>query len=130
MSNAADIAIYSEVGWHILTGQHAPNLDAMRGVRARTGALPCVTIGDRGSVWLIDDAIRHVPAISVPIRDTTGAGDVFHGAFAAAYAARRDVLKAAEFATAAAALKCQLGGGWIGMPERRAVEELMKEKTR
>src|SRR5262249_10447267 len=75
MSRGADFAIYSEVGWNVLTGLKEPSIDAMRGVRGRTGTLPCVTMGSRGSVWLIDDELRHVPAISVPIRDTTGAGD-------------------------------------------------------
>jgi sulfofructose kinase len=129
MSRGADFAIYSEVGWNILTRLKEPSIDAMRGVRWRTGTVPCVTMGSRGSVWLIDDELRHVPAISVPIRDTTGAGDVFHGAFAAAYALRPDVLRAAEFATATAALKCRIGDGWKGMPDRSAVDQLMKENT-
>jgi sulfofructose kinase len=129
MSNGADFAIYSEVGWNVLTGLGQPDIEAMRSVRARTGALPCVTMGNRGSAWLIDDELRIVPAIPVSIRDTTGAGDVFHGAFAVAYAVHRNTLRAAEFAAATAALKCQIGNGWKGMPSRPAIEHLMKENT-
>jgi sugar/nucleoside kinase (ribokinase family) len=40
------------------------------------------------------------------------------------------VLRAAEFATATAALKCQIGNGWKGMPDHAAVEQLMKENAR
>lgn len=129
LSARADYSVYSEVGWHVLTGLDGPDLAAMRALRDRTDTLPSMTMGDRGSFWLIDDELRHVPAVPVAISDTTGAGDVFHGAFAAALAEGRSVLPAAEFAAATAALKCQLGNGWKGMPERHAVEHLMKEKT-
>jgi len=128
LASLSDYSIFSEVGWRILTGSREPNLDAMRDVQARTGTVPSVTRGRRGSWWLIEGALRHIPALQVPVRDTTGAGDVFHGAFAAALAMGRDVTWSAKFATAAAALKCQLGEGWRGMPDRIAVEQLMKER--
>lgn len=129
LSALADFAIYSEVGWHVLTGLDAPDAEAMRAIHARTGAVPAVTGGSRGSWWFIDGAVRHVAAIAVSVRDTTGAGDVFHGAFAVALALDYDVAAAARFATAAAALKCRMGDGWNGMPDRAAVERLMGEKV-
>jgi sulfofructose kinase len=129
LASLAKYSIFSEVGWHIVTGSREPSLDALRAVQAQTGTVPSVTLGTQGSWWLIDGALRHVPARRVPVRDTTGAGDVFHGAFAAALAMGRDVLWAAEFATATAALKCQLGDGWRGMPDRIAIERLMREQV-
>jgi sulfofructose kinase len=127
LASLAEYSIFSEVGWRILTGSREPNLDAMRAVQTRTGTIPSVTLGRQGSWWLIDGALRHFPAIRVPVRDTTGAGDVFHGAFAAALAMGRDAVWAVQFATATAALKCQLGDGWRGMPDSIAIERLMKE---
>jgi sulfofructose kinase len=61
------------------------------------------------------------------VQDTTGAGDVFHGALAAALAERMELLEAARFASAAASLKCALGNGWDGMPDRVAVEQAIRQ---
>ena len=60
---------------------------------------------------------RHQPAYAVDAIDTTGAGDVFHGAYA--LRDRRlacDVDDAMSFAAAAAALKCTRPGGRAGIP--------------
>ena len=83
-----------------------------------------VTCGAAGSFWRIDGALHHIPAPQIEARDTTGCGDVFHGALALALAEGEPVLAAARFATAAAALKARNGGGWRGMPAREAVEAM------
>ncbi|MFG5410291.1 PfkB family carbohydrate kinase [Piscinibacter sakaiensis] len=49
-------------------------------------------------------------------RDTTGAGDVFHGALALALGARAAVAESFRFAAAVAALKCMQAGGRAGVP--------------
>ncbi len=92
----------------------------------RGGAL-AVTLGARGSLWWREEGPLPLPAPRVAARDTTGCGDVFHGAYALALAEGRDRLAAARFATAAAALKAQRGAGWSGMPDRAAVEALLRE---
>ena len=86
-----------------------------------------VTMGERGSQFLLDGVIHHVPAIPVLAQDTNGAGDVFHGAYTLALAEGQGVLDAARFASAAAALKCRNGTGWAASPDRAAVHQLMKE---
>ena len=64
------------------------------------------------------------------MRDTTGCGDVFHGAFALAIAEVQAPLDAARFASVAAALKAQKGRGWLGMPNRAAVEDCLASRAR
>jgi sulfofructose kinase len=86
-----------------------------------------VTRGAAGSLWLLNGEIVPVPAFRVTVVDTTGCGDVFHGAYALALAERRAPLAAARFASAAAALKAQHGRGWDGMADRHAVEMLLAE---
>lgn len=54
-------------------------------------------------------------------------GDVFHGAYALALAEGREILWAAQFASAAAARKAENGAGWEGMRDRSAVIELMSK---
>jgi len=81
------------------------------------GAWGAVTLGAAGVVH----AGGRVPAFRVPVRDSTGAGDVFHGAFALAVAEGRDTHDALVLAAAAAAIRCQTGF----VPGRGAVEALM-----
>lgn len=67
----------------------------------------------------------HVPAFPVDVVDTTGAGDVFHGAYVLARSEGVAVREAVRFASAAAALKCRAPGGRAGIPSRAEVEALV-----
>lgn len=84
-----------------------------------------VTCGNQGCWYVTDqapDVPRHEPAISVETVDTTGCGDVFHGAYAAALARGLDIPAAVRFATVAAGLKAASPGGQSGIPTRDVVE--------
>lgn len=75
-----------------------------------------VTCGEHGSYFVTPDEEFHVPAFEVDVVDTTGAGDVFHGAFAYGLSQEWDARKCAVFASAVAALKCRRLGGRAGIP--------------
>jgi ribokinase len=66
---------------------------------------------------------RHVPAHAVRAVDTTAAGDVFNGALATALAAGRDLLAAAAWANAAAAISVTRHGAQTSIPTREEVEQ-------
>mgnify|MGYP001770968300 FL=1 len=90
------------------------------GVEALLERLPgwaAVTLGAQG--------VRHrggqVPAFRVEVKDSTGAGDVYHGAFALALAEGQDELEALRFAAAVAALHVRDGEP----PRRSEVEWLL-----
>lgn len=89
----------------------------------------CVTDGAAGTFWVDGGKIAHEPAFSVEVRDTLGAGDIWHGAFALALAEGQQTRPAIRFANAAAALKCTTFGGRKGCPDRQAVDAFLKEKT-
>ena len=57
--------------------------------------------------------------------DTTGCGDVFHGAYAAAIAKGVAGAKAIRFATAAASLKATRAGGQLSYPTLVEVERFL-----
>ena len=88
-----------------------------------------MTLGEHGSVFLIDGLAHRMRAPAVEARDTNGAGDVFHGAYTLALAEGRGVIDGMRFATAAAALKCRNGSGWEAVPDRAAVDEFVKGIT-
>ena len=74
------------------------------------------TQGARGCLAVIGGKVRRFPAYPVPVADTTGAGDVFHGAFLAGRLRGLDLEQNIRFAAAAAALKCEKLGGRAGIP--------------
>lgn len=86
-----------------------------------------VTCGAQGS-WTLDNPdgpLAHQPAYPVEVVDTTGCGDVFHGAYAAALARGLSLGERVRLASAAAALKATRPGGQAGIPSREAVEEFL-----
>lgn len=94
---------------------------------AHTNCPTIVTAGNQGC-WcaMSNQTVVHVPAFSVePVIDTTGAGDVFHGAFLVAWLDGADLIEAARFASAAAALKCRHVGGRAGIPTRQEIQLCM-----
>ncbi len=70
---------------------------------------------------------QHYPAFALPVVDTTGCGDVFHGAYAAALARGLALPQRIHFASAAAVLKATQRGGQAGIPTRAAVEAFLKD---
>ncbi|MHB0954881.1 MAG: PfkB family carbohydrate kinase [Pirellulaceae bacterium] len=73
--------------------------------------------------WL--DVPRHFPAFRVDAVDTTGCGDVFHGAYAFALAHEFDLERRIMFAAATAALKATGSGGQTSIPTRDEVEHFL-----
>lgn len=115
-----------------LTGQSCV-ADMVRALFAPPWALPSpprracvVTAGARGC-WYSQEggAVHHFPAFRVPVVDTTGCGDVFHGAYAAALAEGQSIPQAVAFASAAAGLKAAHPGSQAGAPDRSAVESFL-----
>jgi sugar/nucleoside kinase (ribokinase family) len=89
-----------------------------------------VTAGEHGS-WYRDatGGVRHQPAFRVAVRDTTGCGDVFHGAYAAALARGLDTTERVELASGAAALAAETIGGQAGAPTAQMVSELLGKEV-
>lgn len=104
----------------------ANELPAMLWTPARRAVV--VTCGANGGWYRGDGAngiARPYPAFSVEVVDTTGCGDVFHGAYALAVAEGQDLAQRVRFASAAAALKASQRGGQAGCPSRAVVDRFL-----
>jgi sulfofructose kinase len=94
----------------------------------RERSLVAVTCGSNGC-WYRDSTLErpvHQPAFLVDVVDSTGCGDVFHGAYAAALARGAGSGERITFASAAAAIKAQTAGGQTGIPKLTEVESFLK----
>jgi ribokinase len=84
-----------------------------------------VTCGAAGCWWM-DSAMTaavHEPALAVPVVDTTGCGDVFHGAYAAGLVRGLTLAQRVRLATVAAGLKATQRGGQRGSPRWQDVQQ-------
>jgi sugar/nucleoside kinase (ribokinase family) len=92
-----------------------------------------VTQGERGVLWYDESGeVRTLPALPVPqmrVRDTSGAGDVFHGAYVYSYLAypSKGWAEHFRFAQQAAAYKIQHLGNEAGLPTLDAIKEVALE---
>ena len=64
------------------------------------------TFGEKGCVGYSKEGFFVLPAFSVDVVDTVGAGDVFHGAFLAQLLKGQSVMECARAASAVSAIKC------------------------
>ncbi|MDJ0034673.1 sugar kinase [Pantoea allii] len=112
----SDHAAFSAPGLQRLTGLEGETA-ALKKAQLLTNGHVYVTQGVQGCVWLEAGTLQHQPAFEVKVVDTTGAGDVFHGALAFRLAQNGAVAEAVRFASAVAALKCTRPGGRAGIPD-------------
>ncbi len=91
------------------------------------GKAPMVTLGAEGCIWLEGGEVCRLPAFKVEVVDTTGCGDVFHGAFTFGLARGWEVARNARFASATAALKCRALGVRTGIPSYAEVAAFLGE---
>lgn len=86
-------------------------------------ACPIITLGERGAYL---HGVGLVPAVNAgPVVETTGAGDAFNGAFAAAIAQNRSVETAVQIGCATAGLSVTKPGTAASMPQRADVDAIL-----
>jgi sugar/nucleoside kinase (ribokinase family) len=111
-----------------LTGQRQAAC-AIKALESPERETVIITCGEEGSYYSgARGPVVRQPAFSVKAVDTTGCGDVFHGAYAAALARGLSLPERVRFAAAAAALKATKPGGQEGIPDRATVESFLRER--
>ena len=121
-----DHAIFSEPALTAFAGSAE---DESLAALARFGCrVIAVTRGEGGVSWYENGQLQRQAAYAVEVVDTTGAGDVFHGAYALAIGAGLDVRAAMAFSAATAAMKCRHAGGRNGIPDINECLAFMRTK--
>ncbi|MCY3773211.1 MAG: PfkB family carbohydrate kinase [Gemmatimonadetes bacterium] len=126
---STDYLIASKVFAEALTGLAEPSA-AAEALSGYGSSVAVVTLGEEGSYTLAAGRSFHTPAFPVEVVDTTGAGDVYHGAFIFGLLQKWPLEKTAEFASAVAAVSCTRLGGRQGIPTLdEAISFLQDRKT-
>ena len=121
---AVTVPIFAEHVLEPLTGEKDFER-ALRKLRQRHRGMLCVTLGSRGAMLLDGDQLYRQPAFSMSVTDTTGAGDVFRGAFIAALLRGDSPGDILRFATVAAGLSCSRLGAMASVPTLAETEALV-----
>jgi sugar/nucleoside kinase (ribokinase family) len=105
----------NEIEIETISGEKDP-LVGIQWLDKLKGALPIVTLAERGSIFLDDGKLYRVPAYPTHAVDPTGAGDVYAGSFITEYVQRRSPSEAALLASAAASIKVEQVGPDFQLP--------------
>lgn len=122
--DASDCAIFAEHVPQALAPASTP-VAALQTLRGRADQWLAVTMGARGAILLAGGEMYSVAGHAVHVVDTTGAGDVFRGAFIAALLRGDPPGDVLAFANAAAALGCTALGAIASVPAESAVRRLL-----
>ena len=124
-----DIMIGSKEFPHRVTGI-ADERRALVEMHARFGcAVVGMTMGAAGVVVYCDGEFIESPGYVAPggCRDTTGAGDAFHGGFLYGFLTGEDLETSLQFANAVAAMKCSALGARTALPTKSALQSFLND---
>lgn len=113
-------------GWAAKWTNEADPFRALAALERQYGMrMAAMTLGDRGALALYQGRWFYSSAFEVACADTTGAGDVFHGAFCYAILEGMPMASALEFSNAAAAVNCTAIGARGHVPLRAEIDSIL-----
>lgn len=101
--------------------------DQVKSLKKKDFQIIIVTRGENGCNFAINGSKVNVPGFQVEVMDTTGCGDVFHGAYAFALARGYSSERSAVMANAAAAIKAGHMGGRPGIPTKEKLDAFLSK---
>ena len=91
-------------------------------------AIIVVTLEEHGALYQVNNQIKIMPGLKCQVVDTTGAGDIFHGAFVYGLANGFDMEKIITLANIAAGLSVQKMGSRLSIPNLSDVLDYYTKK--
>lgn len=125
-----DILIPSEEFALGYTGEAAADRAARALYAAYRPQAVIITQGKKGGLLYDGEMLVPYPAYPVEVVDSNGAGDVFHGAFAAGLLRGYSYMECCHYASAASALKCTGVGARESVPRHEEVIRLLSRRSR
>lgn len=126
-----DVITPNETEASLLSGVEVTDLNSAKEAAQRIAGLGArrviITMGARGAMILEGSQFQHIPAFPALSVDTTGAGDAFNGAFAAAIATGQTIAQAATYAAAFASLAVEREGA-SNMPQHQQVVARLSQR--
>lgn len=123
-----DYLVCSEDFARQYTGQEIPVDDwetcekIFQKVKEINGKTVVITLGENGLLYEDEGRLKRLPAYPVKAVDTTGAGDIFHGAFAYGVYRKLPLTENLRQSSLAAAISVQTLGGQISIPKLDKVQ--------
>lgn len=104
--------------------QYADNPRQALSVLATIHPKVVITLGEHGLIWRCGNEQGHLNAPQIESIDTTGAGDAFHAAYAAAIAQQLNWSDTLEYASLAGAWACTQLGARLSMPNMQNLQQV------
>ncbi|MFC1579590.1 carbohydrate kinase family protein [Thermodesulfobacteriota bacterium] len=116
LASHVDVLIASERLWSPLADPGYSPEEALESLSTWGPKQVIITRGSRGSMGWDGNEVISQEAFPVNAVDTTGAGDVYHGAYIYGLLQNWDMRRCMHFASAVSAIKCQTFGTEKGIP--------------
>jgi len=121
----ANVLILNHRGWEVIKSSDSTPADLIK-----TGPeIVIVTKGAEGCETYTKDETFTMPAYSVKVIDTTGAGDAFAAGLISALLESKGLRDCVDYALAVSAISVTKKGARTALPTRSEVEEFMKRRT-
>jgi len=108
-----------------LIGEHSPVEKALEALSRLGPKEIVITLGSKGSAGRNRGELLAQTAFPIDAVDTTGAGDVYHGAYIYGLLKHWDMRTCMRFASATSALKCRAIGARAGIPTLHEVSSFL-----
>ncbi len=133
--NPGTVLLYNKVDYLVCSEKFAEEITGCNTINdtieklAQHNENVVITRGEKGLIWKAKIGQGKLKAYPIAAVDTTGAGDVFHGAFAGYLAMGKDLQEILKYSSAAAALSCTKPGGRTSIPMIKEVKNFIKTKN-
>ena len=126
LASLVDVLIASERFAEPLAGELSLPEKALEALGQLGPKEVIITLGSKGSIGLSNEEIIFQKAFPIVAVDTTGAGDVYHGAYIYGLLQGWDMQECMRFASATSAIKCREIGARKGIPCLEEIKEFME----
>jgi sulfofructose kinase len=127
LASLVDVLIASEKFTEPFAGPNATPEAALDALKKLGPKDVVITLGPKGSIGWNGEAIHFQKAFAIDAKDTTGAGDVYHGAYIYGLLQGWAMPECMRFASAVSAIKCKDIGARKGIPRLDEVKRFIRQ---